>query len=60
MSDEEIWKVRGIYSQVASIQQSVVEILASRRLTDNRIRDLVRALGHLTEQVQALGNEDQA
>jgi len=54
MTDEENWKVRGLYSQIACAQASVVEALASNKLTDNRIRDLKRALEHIAEQLSFL------
>lgn len=52
MTDEENWKLRGVFSQVMAVQQSIVEAFASNKLTDNRKRELKRQLQHLLEQVE--------
>lgn len=52
MSDEQNWRLRGIFSQVASVQQQIMEALASDKLTANRVRDMKRALTHIVEQLE--------
>jgi len=52
MDDDQLWRLRGIYTQVCAAEQDIVFALADRRLTDSRKRDLVRRLEHLIDQIK--------
>lgn len=52
MDEETLWTWRGIYSAVVSTEQEVVFILADRRFTESRKRDLLRRLEHLVERIE--------
>lgn len=53
MTDDEIWKMRGIYAQICAAEQDIVFALADQKFSTNRKRDLVRRLQHIVEQIEA-------
>lgn len=52
MTEDEMHQYRGIYAQIASAQQDIMFILADRRLSPTRKRELVRRLQHICEQIE--------
>lgn len=52
MNAEQVWKYRGLFTQIASAQQYVMFILADQKLTEARKRGLVRQLQDICEQIE--------
>jgi len=52
MDDEKLWTLRGIWSQMTAAEQDVVFMLADRKFTKSRKRDLIARLEHLIEQIE--------
>jgi hypothetical protein len=54
MTDEQLWQLRGLLTQVQQIQNDLIAIGLDRKLTDGRKRDLFVRLVSLNEQIKEL------